>query len=92
MVEDEIEIVVQIKGKVRAKLMVAKELGAPKIEMISIHPDKIKVVIGRGGETINAIIDETGVKIDIDQEGHVSIASTNAMPCQFAAINSSLLA
>ena len=46
--------------------------------MISIHPDKIKVVIGRGGETINSIIDETGVKIDIDQEGHVSIASTDA--------------
>ena len=57
-----------------------KELSpyAPKIEMISIHPDKIKVVIGRGGETINSIIDETGVKIDIDQEGHVSIASTDA--------------
>ena len=56
-----------------------KELSpyAPKIEMISIHPDKIKVVIGRGGETINSIIDETGVKIDIDQEGHVSIASTD---------------
>lgn len=56
-----------------------KELSpyAPKIEMIQIHPDKIKVVIGRGGETINAIIDETGVKIDIDQEGNVSIASTD---------------
>ena len=50
---------------------------APKIEMITIHPDKIKVVIGRGGETINAIIDETGVKIDIDQMGNVSIASSD---------------
>ncbi|NEW61798.1 polyribonucleotide nucleotidyltransferase [Granulicatella sp. zg-ZJ] len=50
---------------------------APKIEMIQIHPDQIKVVIGRGGETINAIIDETGVKIDIDQEGNVSIASSD---------------
>ena len=57
---------------------------APKIEMISIHPDKIKVVIGRGGETINSIIDETGVKIDIDQEGHVSIASTDAAMIQRA--------
>ena len=45
--------------------------------MITIHPDKIKVVIGRGGETINAIIDETGVKIDIDQMGNVSIASSD---------------
>ncbi len=63
-----------------------KELSpyAPKIEMISIPPDKIKVVIGRGGETINSIIDETGVKIDIDQEGHVSIASTDAAMIQRA--------
>ena len=63
-----------------------KELSpyAPKIEMISIHPDKIKVVIGRGGETINSIIDETGVKIDIDQEGHVSIASIDAAMIQRA--------
>ncbi|KRN64759.1 polyribonucleotide nucleotidyltransferase [Carnobacterium maltaromaticum] len=51
---------------------------APKIEMIKINPDKIKVVIGRGGDQINAIIEETGVKIDIDQEGNVSIASTEA--------------
>lgn len=50
---------------------------APKIEMMTIDPAKIKVVIGRGGETINKIIDETGVKIDIDQEGNVSIASSD---------------
>lgn len=56
-----------------------KELSpyAPKIEMVKIDVDKIKVVIGRGGETINKIIDETGVKIDIDEEGNVSIASTD---------------
>jgi len=46
---------------------------APKIESIKIKPDKIKVVIGKGGETINKIIDETQVKIDIDEEGNVSI-------------------
>lgn len=50
---------------------------APKIEMIQINPDKIKVVIGKGGETINSIIDATGVKIDISQEGNVSIASSD---------------
>lgn len=50
---------------------------APKIDMIQIHPDKIKVVIGKGGETINKIIDETGVKIDIDELGNVSIASSD---------------
>ena len=50
---------------------------APKIEMMQIKPDKIKVVIGKGGDTINSIIEETGVKIDIDQEGNVSIASAD---------------
>lgn len=57
-----------------------KELSpyAPKIELIMIDPDKIKVVIGRGGETINSIIDATGVKIDIDQSGAVSVASSDA--------------
>lgn len=57
-----------------------KELSpyAPKIEMIQIKPEKIKDVIGKGGDTINGIIDETGVKIDIDQDGKVSIASADA--------------
>ncbi|MEO1769431.1 polyribonucleotide nucleotidyltransferase [Candidatus Enterococcus ferrettii] len=57
---------------------------APKIEMIKIDPDKIKTVIGKGGDTINSIIDETGVKIDIDQEGQVSIASSDAEMIQKA--------
>ena len=57
-----------------------KELSpyAPKIEMIQIDPAKIKDVIGKGGETINNIIEQTGVKIDIDQDGNVSIASSDA--------------
>ena len=57
----------------------SKELSpyAPKIEMIQIKPDKIKTVIGKGGETINKIIEETDVKIDIDQEGNVSIAHSD---------------
>lgn len=50
---------------------------APKIELITIDPEKIKVVIGRGGETINSIIDATGVKIDIDQSGAISVASSD---------------
>ena len=57
---------------------------APKIEMIQIDPAKIKDVIGKGGETINGIIDETGVKIDIDQDGKVSIASSDAEMIQKA--------
>lgn len=48
---------------------------APKIDTIKIDVDKIKVVIGRGGETIDKIIEETGVKIDIDEEGNVQIYS-----------------
>ena len=48
---------------------------APKIDTIKIALDKIKVVIGKGGETIDKIIEETGVKIDIDEEGNVQIYS-----------------
>ncbi|MFD2729640.1 polyribonucleotide nucleotidyltransferase [Enterococcus camelliae] len=57
---------------------------APKIEMIQIDPAKIKDVIGKGGDTINGIIEETGVKIDIDQDGKVSIASADAEMIQKA--------
>lgn len=51
---------------------------APKIESIRIKPEQIKVVIGKGGDTINGIIAETGVKIDIDEEGNVSIYGQDA--------------
>lgn len=51
---------------------------APKIVIIHINPDKIRDVIGPGGKIINKIIDETGVKIDIEQDGTVFIASSNA--------------
>lgn len=51
---------------------------APKIESLQIKEDQIKVVIGKGGETINGIIDETGVKIDISDEGLVSIYGEDA--------------
>ncbi|OJG09041.1 polyribonucleotide nucleotidyltransferase [Enterococcus asini] len=63
-----------------------KELSpyAPKIEMIQIDPEKIKVVIGKGGDTINGIIEETSVKIDIDQDGKVSIASSDSEMIQKA--------
>ncbi|MDD4189213.1 MAG: polyribonucleotide nucleotidyltransferase [Eubacteriales bacterium] len=51
---------------------------APKIVTISIDPDKIREVIGPGGKTINKIIAETGVKIDINDDGRVFIATTDA--------------
>ncbi len=55
-----------------------KEVGefAPKIIQMQIDPEKIGDVVGQRGKTINAIIDETGVKIDIDDEGNVSICGT----------------
>ena len=51
---------------------------APKIIQIQIDPAKIGDVVGQKGKTINAIIDQTGVKIDISDEGAVSICGTNA--------------
>ncbi len=48
---------------------------APKIKVIKIKPEKIKDVIGSGGKVINEIIEKTGVKIDIEQNGDVFISS-----------------
>ncbi|MDM5327932.1 polyribonucleotide nucleotidyltransferase [Neobacillus sp. CF12] len=50
---------------------------APKILTMKINPDKIRDVIGPSGKQINKIIEETGVKIDIEQDGTVFIASTD---------------
>src|SRR5690606_11907968 len=50
---------------------------APQVEAIKINPDKIRDVIGKGGETINKIIAETGAEIDIKDDGTVMIASPN---------------
>ncbi|MBR2496527.1 MAG: polyribonucleotide nucleotidyltransferase, partial [Clostridia bacterium] len=51
---------------------------APKIISFNIDPEKIREVIGSGGKVINKIIEETGVKIDITDEGRVSIAAVGA--------------
>lgn len=50
---------------------------APKITTLMINPDKIRDVIGPSGKQINQIIEETGVKIDIEQDGSVFISSTD---------------
>lgn len=57
-----------------------KELSkyAPKIITFAINPEKIKDVIGSGGKTINKIIEQTGVKIDIEDDGTVYVASCDA--------------
>ncbi|WLR43499.1 polyribonucleotide nucleotidyltransferase [Bacillus carboniphilus] len=56
-----------------------KELSkyAPKILTMSINPDKIRDVIGPSGKQINKIIEDTGVKIDIEQDGTIFISSTD---------------
>jgi polyribonucleotide nucleotidyltransferase len=48
---------------------------APKIEILKVNPDKIREIIGPGGKTINRIIAETNVAIDIEPDGSVSISS-----------------
>lgn len=50
---------------------------APKIITFKIDPDKIREVIGSGGKVINQIIAETGVKIDIEDEGDVFVSSSD---------------
>ena len=57
---------------------------APKIITFNINPEKIKDVIGSGGKVINKIIDETGVKIDIDDDGKVFIATPDDAMAQRA--------
>ena len=56
-----------------------KEVGeyAPKIIQMQIEPEKIGDVVGQRGKTINAIIDQTGVKLDITDDGFVSICGTD---------------
>ena len=51
---------------------------APRIETIQVKPSKIGLLIGPGGKQIRAIVDETGVEIDIDDDGKVNISSTSS--------------
>lgn len=48
---------------------------APRIISLQVDPDKIRIIIGSGGKTINGIVEKTGVKIDIDDDGLVYIAA-----------------
>jgi polyribonucleotide nucleotidyltransferase len=63
-----------------------KELSpyAPRVEAITINPEKIREVIGKGGETINKIIAETGAEIDIKDDGTVMIASPDKQSIEAA--------
>jgi len=57
---------------------------APRVEAIMINPEKIREVIGKGGETINRIIAETGAEIDIKDDGTVMISSPDGASIQKA--------
>ena len=57
---------------------------APRIITMEIKPDKIRDVIGSGGKVINKIIDETGVKIDITDDGKVFISSPDSISAERA--------
>ena len=57
---------------------------APRIVTITIPVDKIRDIIGPGGKTIRSIVDRTGVKIDVEDDGRVNIASTDTESAQKA--------
>jgi polyribonucleotide nucleotidyltransferase len=57
---------------------------APRIIQIKINPDKIRDVIGPGGKMIRSIVEETGAKIDVEDDGTVSIASADGAAAQAA--------
>jgi polyribonucleotide nucleotidyltransferase len=57
---------------------------APRIVQIKINPDKIRDVIGPGGKMIRSIVEETGAKIDVEDDGTVSIASADGAAAQAA--------
>ena len=50
---------------------------APRLFTIDIDPEKVRDVIGSGGKTINKIIDETGVTIETEDDGHITVASVD---------------
>lgn len=69
-----------ILGKMNETITAAREnvsAYAPKIYTMQINPDKIRDIIGPGGKIINKIIDETGVKIDINDDGKIFIGSVS---------------
>jgi polyribonucleotide nucleotidyltransferase len=75
-----------ILGEMAKAITEAAELGefAPRIEVMKIPTDKIREVIGSGGKVIREIVEKTGAKIDIEDDGTVKIASSNAKEIEAA--------
>jgi polyribonucleotide nucleotidyltransferase len=70
-----------ILGKMMETLQSAREdlsKYAPRITTLKVKPDQIRLVIGPGGKTIKGIIDQTGVAIDVNDDGTVNIASSDS--------------
>ncbi len=57
---------------------------APRITTVKVRPDQIRVIIGPGGKTIKGIVDQTGVSIDVEDDGRVNIASSDSVAVQRA--------
>ena len=57
---------------------------APRITTIKVKPDQIRIIIGPGGKTIKGIVDQTGVAIDVEDDGTVNIASSDSDAVQRA--------
>ncbi len=77
----------EIMGKILAAIPAPRsEMSqyAPRIIIMKINPEKIRNVIGTGGKIINQIIDETGVQIDIEDDGSVFITSPDAVAAKKA--------
>ena len=70
---------IHILGEMAKALTAAGEFSehAPKIESFSINPDKIREVIGAGGKVIREIVETSGAKVDINDEGVIKVASTS---------------
>ena len=75
--EARLYIMDEVMSKAIAKPRETVNEWAPKIEQITIDPQKIGDVVGQKGKTINEIIARTGVKIDITEDGSVSVCGTN---------------
>ena len=76
--EARLYILNEVMDKAIAKPRTEVSKYAPKIEQITIDPSKIGDVVGKQGKVINKIIEETGVQIDIEEDGSVSVCGTDA--------------
>lgn len=72
---------IHILGKMAETLAASREdlsKYAPRITTIKVKPDQIRLIIGSGGKTIKGIVDQTGVQIDVEDDGTVNIASSDS--------------